>query len=197
MISIDSIITPGDSRAYLITNADGKSWLLPAAGLSIGLELYQPSGIKGRLLKQLLPLLHRMPGVTRAIHASYMRVALRPDIVEAAERVFGIKASSSRFSEAHRQSIRRLQYSFLSDTEYLAIASYQIRMTYVDCLSTSAIYSHDSRPLVPTAYHTVYCAKHSLTARISSYNQQSKLQNLIRLTTGLHCTNRFSNSYQY
>jgi hypothetical protein len=91
LISIDSIITPGDSRAYLITNADGKSWLLPAAGLSIGLELYQPSGIKGRLLKQLLPLLHRMPGVTRAIHASYMRVALRPDIVEAAERVFGIK----------------------------------------------------------------------------------------------------------
>ena len=91
MISIDSIITSGPTRAYLITNADGKSWLLPAAGLSIGLELYQPSGIKGRLLKRLLPVLHRTPGITRVIHASSMRVALRPDIVKAAERVFGIE----------------------------------------------------------------------------------------------------------
>lgn len=91
MTSIDSIVTPGNTLFYRITNADGKTWLLPASALRIGLELYQPSGKKGRLLKTLLPRLHRLPGITKAIHASNERVDLRSEIIELAEKAFAVK----------------------------------------------------------------------------------------------------------
>lgn len=89
MISPDSIIRPGSSRAYAITNADGKCWLLPASGLRTALELYQPSGLKGKTLKCLFPLLHRVPQVRRAARATTVNISLRPDIAEAAEKAFG------------------------------------------------------------------------------------------------------------
>jgi len=91
LISIDSIITTGDTRVYRISNADGKTWLLPASDLTVGLELYQPSGIKGRLLKKLLPSLHRIPGVIKGIHATCEHIGLRHDIIAAAENAFGVK----------------------------------------------------------------------------------------------------------
>lgn len=90
MISIDSIITAGPTQAYRISNADGKTWLLPASDLAIGLELYQPSGIKGKLLKTLLPKLHLIPGITALIHATSERISLRQDVIETAEKAFGV-----------------------------------------------------------------------------------------------------------
>lgn len=89
MISIDSIIRPGNTRAYLITNADGKCWLLPASGIGTALELYQPSGLKGKALKRLFPLLHRVPQVRKVAGATVIYTSLRPDITEAAEKAFG------------------------------------------------------------------------------------------------------------
>lgn len=40
-----------------LTNQDGKKWTLPVNHCRTGLEIYQPSGIKGKLLKAGLPIL--------------------------------------------------------------------------------------------------------------------------------------------
>ena len=46
---------------FRISNADGKAWVLPAHNMRTALCLYQPGGVKGKLLKALLPLLWRFP----------------------------------------------------------------------------------------------------------------------------------------
>lgn len=74
----EDILIPGNRLFYHISNADGKVWLLPADGLRMGLQLYQPSGIKGRMLKRLFPLLHRFSPVRRVIHAEALHKVLIP-----------------------------------------------------------------------------------------------------------------------
>lgn len=59
--------------------------------MTVGLELYQPSGFKGKLLKSILPKIHFIPGITDLIHATSERVSLRQDIIETAEKAFGVR----------------------------------------------------------------------------------------------------------
>lgn len=77
-MKIEDILVPGGRKFYRIANADGKVWVLPAAGLRTALQLYQPSGRKGKLLKRFFPLLHRIGPVRRAIHAETLRASLIP-----------------------------------------------------------------------------------------------------------------------
>ena len=37
-------------RYYRITNAEGKSWVMPERNMKVGMMLYQPSSKKGKLL---------------------------------------------------------------------------------------------------------------------------------------------------
>ena len=56
----DSVLTeiPNPKGAFVsLTNQDGKKWTLPVCHCSTGLEIYEPSGIKGHLLKLGFPLL--------------------------------------------------------------------------------------------------------------------------------------------
>lgn len=89
MVTINSVIVPGTTRCYRFSNADGKSWLLPASGLSTAMELYQPSGVKGKLLKRLFPLLHRVGRVRDAIHATVDYVDLHPALLKMICRSLG------------------------------------------------------------------------------------------------------------
>ena len=41
----------------LFKNHDEKEWLIPLKNMKIGLEIYEPSAIKGKILKKGLPLL--------------------------------------------------------------------------------------------------------------------------------------------
>ncbi len=89
MLSIDSVIVGGETHAYRFSNADGKTWLVPSHELSTALQLYQPGGAKGKLLKSLFPYLHWLKPVRALLHASSERVALRTDIRLMLEDVFG------------------------------------------------------------------------------------------------------------
>ena len=52
---------------YKIQNADGKCWLMPRRDVRMAMALYQPSGWKGRLLKQLFPYVHWSKVVRRVL----------------------------------------------------------------------------------------------------------------------------------
>lgn len=54
-------VTPSLCRAAFVsfTNRDGKQWLIPLRNMAIGLEIYEPSGIKGKILKKCLPVVTR------------------------------------------------------------------------------------------------------------------------------------------
>jgi hypothetical protein len=54
--------TESSIGSYLtITNGDGKVWVLPSNNLKTALNLYQPSSIKGKMLKSYLPVLNIIP----------------------------------------------------------------------------------------------------------------------------------------
>ena len=48
---------------FRISNADGKRWAFPVRNLRTALCLYQPGGVKGKLVKAFLPCVWRLPFV--------------------------------------------------------------------------------------------------------------------------------------
>lgn len=91
MTLLHKIITDGNNRCYRITNADGKSWLLPAKNMRVALGLYQPSGRNGKLLKALFPWLHSLPLVRKVIKAETLHCTLQEELQEILQKVFGTK----------------------------------------------------------------------------------------------------------
>lgn len=92
MSLLHKIISKGNgNRYYRITNADGKSWLLPAHNMRVALNLYQPSGRNGKLLKALFPWLHHIPFVRKAIKAETICCTLCEELKELLQRVFECK----------------------------------------------------------------------------------------------------------
>lgn len=87
---IDEILVPGVTRVYRLTNAEGKEWVMPARNMRTGMALYQPGAVNGRRLKRFFPLLHRIPGVAKAIHADTMRIDLLPELRELIAACFGV-----------------------------------------------------------------------------------------------------------
>lgn len=69
-------------------NSDGKSWIVPIKNMSTALNLYQPSSTKGKLVKRMLPWLHHLQPLRRAIKAETFNCALQPELQELFCRIF-------------------------------------------------------------------------------------------------------------
>ncbi len=73
---------------YRIENNDGKVWLMPVRKLRIAMNLYQPSGYKGKLLKRWFPLLHRLPLLKQKLHIETTRCSLAEDLYDKLRKLF-------------------------------------------------------------------------------------------------------------
>ena len=76
---------------FRLANADGKVWIIPRRAIAMGLELYQPSGWKGKMMKSLLPLLSRMPFLLKLLHIDVVNIDIPLEVRKEIEKVFGIK----------------------------------------------------------------------------------------------------------
>lgn len=74
---------------YSFSNADGKRWIMPSRNMGTAMNLYQPSGIRGKILKALLPLLSWSRIVRRLIHAERMKMAFSDELSGLLENLFG------------------------------------------------------------------------------------------------------------
>ena len=92
MITLDNILsfTIG-KKFYRIGNADGKYWVVPAHGMRTALNLYQPSGIKGKMVKALLPCLHWLAPVRKAIKAQSVNCRLNSELHSLLCKIFGVQ----------------------------------------------------------------------------------------------------------
>ena len=88
LLSISDIVQSGRRRFYTLSNADGKTWMLPARHIRTALELYQPSGSKGRLLKRFLPLLHNFAPCRTQLKIIETDSELLPEILSKVSEVF-------------------------------------------------------------------------------------------------------------
>jgi hypothetical protein len=111
MTTLDNILDfTGGKRFYRFGNADGKYWIVPARGMRTALNLYQPSGIKGKMVKALLPCLHWIAPVRKAIKAQRLQCRLNSELHSLLCRVFcEWKAEAFRktfHSSLHSQHVR-------------------------------------------------------------------------------------------
>lgn len=80
-LMIEVLLICEDSPAfYRIENNDGKVWFMPVSKLRTAMNLYQPSGYKGKLLKRWFPLLHRLPLLKQMLHIETTRCSLAEDL---------------------------------------------------------------------------------------------------------------------
>ena len=74
MTTLNNILDfAGGDIFYRFGNADDKYWVVPAIGMHTAMHLYQPSGIKGKMVKSLLPCLHWIAPVRKAIKAKKIK----------------------------------------------------------------------------------------------------------------------------
>ena len=73
---------------YRIENNDGKVWLMPISKLRTAMNLYQPSGFKGKLLKRWFPTLHCFPLLKQELHIETTRCSLADDLHDKLCRLF-------------------------------------------------------------------------------------------------------------
>lgn len=92
-MQIDSILAcllkKGTSECfYRFSNADGKTWIMPARNMRVAMNLYQPSGRNGKLVKTLFPWLHGLSFVRRVIHAEKLHCKLSDELEQLLCRLF-------------------------------------------------------------------------------------------------------------
>ena len=89
---LDNILDfTGSGRFYRFGNTDGKYWIVPVHRMRTALNLYQPSGIKGKLVKALLPCLHWMAPVRKAIKAQTVKCRLNSELHNLLCKVFDVQ----------------------------------------------------------------------------------------------------------
>ena len=72
---------------YRFNNADGKIWIMPAKNLRTAMELYQPSGWKGKWMKRGFPMLHKIRMVRSLIHTEKIRCRFDGKLKKLLEKV--------------------------------------------------------------------------------------------------------------
>lgn len=89
---LKQILRFGEGNMFLsFMNADGKRWIMPVHNMRMAMNLYQPSGPKGKFVKVGLPLLYWNPVVLRVLHAERFRLSLTDKIRKLLEQTFDIK----------------------------------------------------------------------------------------------------------
>lgn len=86
------ILKFGEGASFLsFANVDGKRWLMPMWNMRTAMNLYQPSGVKGKLVKRCLPWLYWNPVALRVLRAERLRLSLTDEIRTLLEQTFGEK----------------------------------------------------------------------------------------------------------
>lgn len=89
MIMLNKILDfSGGEEFHRFGNSDGKYWIMPARNMRTAMNLYQPSGSKGKMVKSLLPCLHFLTPVRKVIHAEKLHCRLNGDLRELLCKVF-------------------------------------------------------------------------------------------------------------
>lgn len=88
---------PDGEIYYDILNSQGKEWLVSSKDIRTAFEIYQPTAIKGKILKMVFPYVYRLPFVCSKLHFKKRRLRLQADISQILKKEFGKHVSISCF----------------------------------------------------------------------------------------------------
>ena len=141
MKKLDNIFTQQGAGYYHIENADGKYWILPKKHISTAIELYQPSGRNGRLLKALLPLLHNIPAVRKILNINTHNLSLNTEIKAIARGAFGIADPEFSIFGGTPSVHQKITIQFFAGNKILGYGK------ITDSDSIAALFSHEQQLL--------------------------------------------------
>lgn len=97
---LSEILIEGKGLDFLhFANSDKKYWIMPVHRMNVAMNLYQPSGIKGKLLKRLFPYLYRFVFIRKILQTELIQTQLQSDVSELLCRLFNVdKLEFSVFS---------------------------------------------------------------------------------------------------
>ncbi|KAA6303777.1 MAG: hypothetical protein EZS26_000328 [Candidatus Ordinivivax streblomastigis] len=73
---------------YTFSNTDGKTWLMPQNDMKTAMNLYQPSGIKGKLMKRFFPYFHRIKPLRTKLGIAQNRYELQNSLKDLLSQIF-------------------------------------------------------------------------------------------------------------
>lgn len=76
---------------YRIENSDGKIWLMPRKNTKTAFELYQPNGLKGKLLKKFFPYLKDFSIVKSKLKITEVTSPLSSECYTVFKKIFGVE----------------------------------------------------------------------------------------------------------
>ncbi len=85
---LEKILSSSGEKFFRISNASNKVWLMPARNMRVAMNLYQPSGAKGKLLKSFFPILYPASIIRKAIKAEEVSRSLQPELRELFSNIF-------------------------------------------------------------------------------------------------------------
>lgn len=87
---LDKLIIENDNgiKYYDIKNNKGKRWLIKSNDLKNGFDLYQPTALKGILLKQIFPYMHKIHSLKRILNIKEVKCSLNSDLEKFLDRNF-------------------------------------------------------------------------------------------------------------
>lgn len=97
---LSEILVEGKGQDFFcFANPDKKYWIMPVHRMNVAMSLYQPSGIKGKLLKRLFPYLYRFVFIRKILQTELLQTQLQSDLSELLCRLFNVdKLEFSVFS---------------------------------------------------------------------------------------------------
>lgn len=87
----------GRTKYLTFSNQDGKQWSIPVENSRVALEIYEPSGIKGRMLKKFFPIILKIGLARFVLNGRYTNVHLSEELKKILERCFGLGFEYSIF----------------------------------------------------------------------------------------------------
>ena len=79
-----------DKIYYMFSNADAKMWIMPRENMRTAMNLYQPSGIKGKLMKRLFPYLKDIRLVRQKLGIKILNLQLDDKLQEKLKQSFAV-----------------------------------------------------------------------------------------------------------
>ncbi len=88
---LHDILTMSSGNRYCrFANADGKVWIMPVRNMDTAMNIYQPSGAKGKIMKRWFPYLSWSRAVRKVVHAEKVSCVLRSDLYDLLLRVLDV-----------------------------------------------------------------------------------------------------------
>ena len=103
---------------YSFSNWEGKKWTIPVNNSKVALCLYEPSGIKGKMLKKFFNISQKMGVINKLLKGDYVNIDISQNLQNILINSFG--EDLDYFGE-HLVLIRRLQSKSIEEKLYLDI----------------------------------------------------------------------------